>query len=77
MLEGPLSYLPHFFQLDPSSPQPVRGMRAAEKGKAILESDGNRRALEAEGGGVGSLSPPPAVGQPGHRPGKPGCPLRG
>lgn len=61
VLDGPLPYLPHFFQLDPSSPEPVHGMWAAEKGKAILESDGNRRVLEAEGRGVGRLSPPLAA----------------
>lgn len=61
VLDGPLPYLPHFFQLDPSFPEPVHGMWAAEKGKAILESDGNRRVLEAEGGGVSGLIPPPAA----------------
>lgn len=68
----------HFTQLAPSSPWPIHGMWAAEKGKAILESGGYRRVLEAEGGGSERLSPQAASSrQPSRRMGKRGCPLRG
>lgn len=45
----------HFIQLAPSSPCPIHGMWAAERGKAILESGGYRRVLEAKGGGYERL----------------------
>lgn len=58
VLDGPLHCHPQgrarllsthgrFFQMKPSSPDPIHGMWATGKGKAILESDGNRRTSGA------------------------------
>lgn len=53
---GAFKALSRDFPLDPSSPRAVGKMRAAEKGRATMQSSGNGRVLEAEGGGMeGSL----------------------
>lgn len=91
VLEGPLPHLPQgwgclhsthsrFFQLDPSSPDPIHGRWAAERSKASLESDGNREVLEAEDGGDEGASllkqVSTALSAASPQDGKRGCPLR-
>lgn len=53
---------PHslFFHLD-THPHPVHGMWAAERGRAILKSHGNRRVSGAEGEGEKEACSPLAV----------------
>lgn len=52
-----------YFQLDPSSPSWSIKYGLRRKAEPVLESGGNRRVLEAEGGGTGRLSPSEAAGK--------------
>lgn len=52
-----------YFQLDPSSLSWSIKYGLRRKAEPVLESGGNRRVLEAEGGGTGRLSPSEAAGK--------------